>query len=799
MSDKTISVVLQNAYGSYSNRIVSVLNLIQRDTKSIHANGQPTQNYRILLKFAITHHKTTDSSFASTQNILSMPIWELFMEYARCRDAKVITSNDVYVEYKSSFPNTKYKFIRRIGNEPIMSRLISILNVRESQECISTIDVSYVEHQECDISKCTLTPTYIYRLRRTTLKLFAWDVSLCEYTYGTALDDTRLQFGPKDRIDVEALYVDNTTNLRENLFKLLAIISPDYDYTKLLFKTHSILPVSRQPPILITNRIMNQINPNDVAIYNTQTTDFITLYSYKNLWKRGDFCVMVDSKELLYEKSKPIDTALTKLDDIELAQTICVVNGDKYERVMTDDDAQPELRKLITTPIAIKVRPKENWNDIIKRTNGKFVVVTDSQLYYYNKDVVKSLLIMTDQMAMMKSAILWNKSSATASSNEDTKASSFHRPNNSEQNIDTLDDDVLFRKLSFRYNNRYYPLTSMHSKMSNVFRYVYQYIFEDVFTKNPHDAILHIFDSNAISSSELVRLCNTKVIITVGDIPSTEEYINDIYYSRPIITFYSTATIYKSIPKVEIVNDFDGNAFISQLIKCTSFIPNSLDIVYIENCFTMFNTIPKFNTIVASIPQLLNRRGKLFVAYINANTITHVCAKYENVLYEMFEPEECLTTVPTDEHATMSVQINKRTITSSFLESVYNVRKNCINVNTIVVSKSNIETTTFDKYEYNGEYIYSLDTYSPKIKEYVRHCLSTNKNAMGVITIQDLSYVAIDPAILNTIGNITYTITPYRTPIVSQYLSQAHDVWRLLNKENEPILSSLQMAIIELE
>ena len=759
MSDKTVNVVLQNAYGSYANRIMSVLNLIQRDTK---------QDYKLLLKFSLSHFTSTSS------------IWDVFMEYAKCRDNKVITSSDVYIEYKSAFPSSKYKFVRRIGNEPIATRLISILNVKESQECISSIDVSYVAHQELDLTKCSLVPTHIYRLRRTTLKILAWDVSLCEYTYGTTLDDKRLVNGPNDKTSVEALYVDNTINLRENMFKLLAIISPDYDYTKIVFKTHSISSPSTLSPMLITNRVMNQVPPHKAVIYNTSSTNFITLYSYRNLWRRGDYCVLAESKELLYEKPKPIDTSLMRLDNIKLLQAICVVNDTgTYECVMGDIVITQSLSEIITRPTPIPIRAKENWNDVIRRTNGKFVAVYGSQLYYYNKDIATNVLILSSPMAISKCATLW---------------SSIIQTNTQQTSSDTTSNDAeLFRKLTFKYNSKYYLLVSMHSEMSNVFKYVYQYIFEDVFVKNPHDIILHIFDGNAISSSELVKLCNAKTIIIVGDVPTTEEYINDIYYSRPIITFHSTSTIYKSLPKVEIANEFVGNSIVSQLIKNTSFIPNSLDMVYIENCFSEFNTIAKFNNIVASIPQLLNRRGKVFVVYLDINTIPDI--ESEELLYEMFEPNEYLNTIPTSKHNDKSVQINKSTITQAFLQRVYDVRKMC--PTTIVVSNSDIEHSAFTKYKYDDKYVYSLDAYTSKMKEYVQQCLRTKKNAFGIITAQDITYCAIDPLLLNTIGTVIYSITPYRTPIVSQYLSQANNVWKLLNKENEPILTSLQMAIVE--
>ena len=775
MDEKSITIILQNVFGSYANRILSGIHLIQKSMK---------ENYQLILKFSNNHSV----------------VWSKFLEENK---SDITKKSVIYSIYKPKFPSKKIKFVKT-SSQNTLTRTITILDIEEKEkESNASLSMAYVDVKE-DTPNISLELTSVHKIVSEHMILHGWDTSKCNYTYAQDIHDRRLINGPIDRTDVECVYVGNPKHTRENLFKLLALIDESYDYKNILLK-NSAMQLYRLPSIL-TNRIMNSFDIKDCKIYETPSTKFYNIISYENLWSPMDTVITQNGKEI-FTKNEKADS-MTKYYSTIIHQALCTFHDgvyfilDGHVPVEKDDFVQMKCLKGYA-----------EWKDLID-DHDMFAVIHDGKHYYYNKNIVIDYAV----NASFKSTCLWKFILPCMSQNYPCTMKIKYRDGKYYETeiVKEIPDkeEEAFNKLCATYSNTFTPLTK-DTKFSSIIRLTYQYISENIFSDKPHESIIHIFDTKSIGSVELVKFCKSEKLILVGKRPYVVEYFEKIVKDSDVGILHSNSVITDHIPQIEVINTCK-NDFIESLIKETSFINNSIDIIYLQNNFTHFNTFPKIVKLAQNASKILSKRGRVYVNFFNLTKINHMLVKTEatmpffnlkgvplediQLIDELFEPYIHTVRIGKLVYKDKNILIEKD-INNEELDEVYRIRRLMAESYTVIVSKRSVSNHGFfEEYRLGEVYLYVLypifenRSMESVVKSVVKEALEKREHVIKTISI-DVPYYAINPMLFSVFGECSSVVSPYKTQILSTLISQNPSYLYVINKENESVFGSLQLNI----
>ena len=775
MNDKYINIILQNLFGSYSNRILAGINLVQMST---------TENYQLNLKFSNNHSV----------------VWDKIQKYNTGKD--IINKKYSYVEYKTKFPSTRIKFIKE-KDQDILTRLITILDVRESQDSNASINISYVDTKKF----CTengLSEHSIYTINSEHIKLFGWDIICCKYTYGESLEDKRLLNGPVDRTVVECLYIGSPKSIKENLLKLLSVIDEKYDYKSVLLDINSINLFKM--PSIITNRIMNETKIEQCKIYEIDSTDFFNIITYENLWNPEDIVIVKDGKEI-YNYSKKSDIT-TKYYSTVITQALCTYSNNVYHivegSVPIDSPNFSDLKEI---------KKCDSWSDLIKRYN-MFIVKKSSDYYYFNNDIS----INYDVTRSYKNIPLWKFIFPSINQNyAHTVRINWKNGKccNVEVTKDTGDcESDMFDKLCTVYSGKYSKLENI-TKFSSIIKLMYQYISESIFTALPHNNFIHIFDFKNISSIELIKFCKIDELILVGKKPNVVEYFERLTKESNVGILFSSTLINDTAPQIEVVNPSNED-FISNLVKKTSFINNSVDILYLQNNFTRLNTFPKLVEFALNADKILCKRGHLCINFFNLNNLNKSIVKLSvqdvdykidgvsdselRVIDTLFAPTVITNRIGKILNENESIIINKN-ISEKDLIKVYDMRKDLQNVYTLIICDDEMMDDKYDVYKLENKYLYVLypnyknDELLKRVKDIVSKALTTKEDLIEMINVDGLEYYAINSLLLSVFGECERVVIPFKTQIINELVCQNSKYTFVADPAHENVLNSMQLSI----
>lgn len=774
MNDKYINIILQNLFGSYSNRILAGINLIQMST---------TENYQLSLKFSNNHSV----------------VWEKIKEYD---DKEHTFKLHYYTEYKTKFPSTRLKFIKE-NNQELLTRLITILDVRESQDSNASISIAYVDAKKfCPNNG--LCEHSIYKIDSEHVKLFGWDIANSKYTYGESTKDKRLLNGPIDRTVVECSYVGIPRLIKENLLKLLGLIDKKYDYKSILLDINSVNLF--KTPSILTNRFMNKISPRECTIYKTNSTDFYNIITYENLWNPEDVVIVKNGKEI-YNYSKKSDIT-TKYYSTVISQALCTYSDNTYYILEGDVPIDsPNFHKME------EIKHNTSWANLIK-SHHMFIVEKDSNYYYYNNDIS----INYDVTFPYKTIQLWKFIFPSINQNYNQiikinwKQGKYYDSEVTKESSDNESD--MFDKLCTVYSSKFSKLETI-TKFSSIIKLMYQYISESIFSYMPHNNFIHIFDFKNISSMELVKFCKINELILVGKKSNIVEYFERLTKENNVGMLFSTTLINDTIPQIEVVNPSEED-FINNLIKCTSFINNSIDVLYLQNNFTKLNTFSKLIEFALNSDKILCKRGHLCINFFNlANlnkdivnlkqqemdySIDGVSDLELNIIDVLFSPSIVTKRIGHVLQENESILID-RNVDEKELLKIYNIRKDLQDVYTVVISNNEIYDDSFERYKLENKYIYVLYPkykniiLSERIQCVVHEAFKNKKILMGTIDVDGLEYYAIDPLLLSVFGEYERVVIPFKTQIINELIAKNSRYTFVTDPVHENILNSMQLNI----
>ena len=780
MDEKSIIIVLRNIFGSYANRILSGINLVQKSMK---------ENYQMVLKFSKDHSV----------------IWSKFLDASK---SDIIDKSTIYTIYKPLFPTTKIKFTKT-SDQSTITRSINILSIEEKEkEAICSMAISYIDIKEYN-PEITLELVSIHKVMSKHIILHGWDISTCSYVYGKTLDDKRLINGPVDRTDVECVYVGNPKTIRENFLRLLALIDEKYDYKNILLQA-SMVNVSKKPTIL-TNRLMNTFDIHECKVFKSPSTKFVNIITYENLWLPMDVVITQDHKEI-YCKTFKADS-MTKFYTTVIHQAICAFKNDKY--YILDGSVPLEETSLFIQMEEMDTSSYDTWGDIIDEYD-LFSVIHNGNYYYFNKSIVINYAVNSSY----KSTSLWNFLLPTMEQNYPCtlqikcRDGKYYDTSVVEDPADT--EEIVFDKLCATYSNKYDKIIEP-TKFSSIVRLMYQYISENVFTKRPRDSIIHIFDTQSIGSVELVKFCKTNKLILVGKKQYVVEYFEKIVKDTDVGILYSSSIVNDQMPKIEVVNTCKQD-FAESLIKETSFINNTIDIIYLQNNFTTLNTFPKIIQFAQNILKILSKRGRLYVNFFNLTlmnrsklnittkppqfTLHDVPESDIKIINNLFEPNAYTRKLGKFLEYTKNLIIEKD-IDNIELEEIYNVRKKFEDNYTVIATKMDISMYGFyEKYKFGKIFLYVIfPRFENKliegiVKEVVDVVIKNHKDVIETFTNhENISYYAIDPILFSVFGDCTDSIFPYKTRVLGSLISQNPNYLFVVDAENENIFSNMQLNI----
>ena len=751
MDDRAASIVLQNIFGSYSNRMKSGMALMR---KSIH------ENYQMTMRFI--------------ENPTS--VWDSF-----CKNAKLDITNkvDTYCEYKPKFPTARIKFVKDI-TQSIITRMVTILDAKESVDSKCSVNISYVDCMKYVEDPMHLELASVYKIVSHSIIINSWRVSMCEYTYGDSETDTRLINGPIDKYIVECSYVGAPKLIYVNFLKLVGMLNSDYDYKLVLLKERGTTKLSL--PTVITNKFMNETPISKCIIYDVPNTNFQNIVFYENLWKPLDLAVVESGKEILY-KEPPNTNILTSKYEAIIYQAICVKDDNDYKVISENHICHFEKARVINNP--------KSWESVINN-HDMFVVSYDNVLYYYSK----TFNIQYSVVGVYKYLTLWSFTvpSYLRYYNRPIELQNKNGSWMLEKELTECSDDETetFNKMAIVYSDVFSPLPKI-SKLSPIIRLIYQYITETNIIGMPHDMVIHIFDENIISSSELIHMCKMDDLILIGKKPSVVNYFDFIIHSKTICSLYSNTLLSSQFPNIEVANNFDINS----LIRETSFVNNSVDILYLQNSFDNIDTLPKMIKFKEATNKILSKRGRLYIAFFNADVLNierNKNAFVDDLINCLFEPAHVYTK---QRRRTSNENIFiKRNVDAEELDEIYMRRKRFDNVFTVVYTPQKIETDDFHTYSLEDGYLYVM---YPKSLEYIDIYEKIIKSKQLPINSFELEpgikYYAISQCALELFGKCLLKVVPYKTRVLTNIISRTETFAHLLNSQYEKIFNSLQLNI----
>ena len=742
MDDRAASIVLQSIFGSYSNRIKSGINLIRKSTN---------ENHQIVIRFV------EDSN----------TVWNTFIQNTK---SDIIKKSDIYCEYKPKFPTTRIKFVKDI-TQAIITRMVTILDAKESEDSKCAISISYIEHKKNDDTLTNLELCNVYKIKSKILNMYSWTISLCEYTYGDSETDHRLLNGPIDKYDVECVYVGTPKLIYENFLRLIALLNPEYDYKSVLLAERRYTKLNM--PAIITNKFMNEAKISKCSIFDIPNTDFKNIVFYNNLWKPLDYVIVEGNKELMYiENSSNILTTNYKTI---IKQSICLKIGDEYKSIYDF----PTIKNI------------SSWSELIDNYST-FVIEYDNNLYYYSD----TLHIYYSPESDYKYVSLWN---FTLPSNikdynvpiELKNESGLWKVIPSVEHNDEENELEMFNKMSIAYSSKFSELPKT-TDLNPIIYLIYQYITETNIISNAHETVIHVFDSNVISSSELIRICEIDELILIGKKPSIVNYFDNIVHPKTICSLYSNTLLSNQFPNIEVANDLNINS----LIMKTSFVNNSIDIIYLQNSFSRLNTFPRIIKFKEASKKILSKRGKLFVVFFNIDSLkpSHEDYEVDDFINCMFEPKYSYNKIR-KQTPNESIVI-KYDVNENDLNTIYHQRI-VVNSFTVICSSNDINTNLFHKYRIKDKYVYVL--YPTDMIRYINEyesILSSNEIPIKQFYLDnEIKYYTLSPRVFNVFGKCNLSVIPYKTKTLTGIISKTEAYAHLLNSHNEKIFNSLQLNI----
>ena len=747
MDDKAISIVLQNIFGSHSNRIRYGLSLIQNSI---------TENYQFVMKFA-----TTPSS-----------IWRRLLLH---NASEIVDVSRTYCELRPKFPSTKIKFVKDTS-QSIITRSVSLIDIKESEDSKCTMNLSYVDYKKVSDS-VNLESLAVYKLRTQCVHIFSWKVARCEYTYGESENDLRLLNGPVDKYDVECTYVGTPSNILENFLRFIALVDTDYSYQRVLLKQRGIVPL--QLPSIITNKFMNHVAVEKCTIMDIPSTDFKSVNVYESIWKPNDVLISEVDNEIYYKAPYTKAILVSKYATI-IRQTMCVKCADGYFIVFGDDVNNDNFKmiKPIDTPTS--------WNDVIAN-HENFLVIYGDLMYYYS-NTLDIVYLPTKHYSYLN---LWKFVLPSTVQNYSNplklryEGDKWIINDEIENTTDDTNENEAFNKMSIAYCHRFFT-SPKESLLTSIIKLSYQYITETIMINNPHEYVIHVFDPQIIDSTELIKICNMNNLILVGKKSSILNYFNAIVDNKSVRALYSNTSMHETIPNVEVVSTCNINTLLHE----TSFINNSIDVLYLQNSFGSINTLPKLIRFQRDVSKILSKRGKLYLTFFNMNTLgVHNDELFMTV---MFEPEYITKRITKKSMSQGGNIVIEADINSDDLTKVYQLRSSLTDYFTVVRSKH------FHEYNVNGHYLYVMypSYYTQKVMAVYDEVIPHGTSPIVPFNLtDDLKYYAIDPRVLRIFGESTYTTIPYKTQVITNIISRTENYAYVLNANNEKVFNSLQINV----
>ena len=775
MDDKAISIVLQNIFGSHANRIRYGLSLIQNSTN---------ENYQFIMKFVET----------------PSVIWKRLLQY---NTAEILDVSRNYCELRPKFPSTKIKFVKGTS-QAILTRSISLIDVKESEDSKCAMNLAYVDYKKM-AAPMNLETVDTYKLRTQYVHLFSWKVARCEYTYGEAENDSRLLNGPVDKYDVECTYVGTPVSILENFLKLVSLIDINYSYQHILLIQKGI--VSLRLPSIITNKFMNEVPVEKCIIMDIPSTDFKNVNVYENLWKPNDISISELNHEIYYKAPYVKDVLVSKYATI-VRQTMCVKSGEEYDIVYGEpiDVANFKMIEPIEKPAS--------WDDIMSN-HVRFLAIYGSNMYYYSDtlDITYSptkhytylnlwrftLPLSTfdhnDTLRLRHDGGKWVM--AKDVSNKDVSDKDVSNKDVSDNYIMAdVSESETFNKMSIAYCHKFFTVPK-ESRITSIIKLLYQYIVETIITNNPHEYVIHAFDPQVIDSTEMIRICNMNNLIIIGKKPSVLNYFNAIVDNKSVRALYSNTSMNDGIPNVEVVSSCNVN----MLLHETSFINNSIDVLYLQNSFGAINTLPRLIKFQKDTSKILSKRGKLYITFFNMNTLG--IHNEELFLTTLFEPEYIIRRIVKKSLMQNGNVLIEKDIDAKSLLKVHELRTPFSDYFTVVQSKTkaNVKTEVSEnifEYAVGAHYLYVMypSYYTQKeISIYDELIKERKAPIVPFHLLDDLKYYAIDPTILRIFGDSSYTSIPYKTQVITSIISRTENYTYVLNMNNEKVFNSLQINV----
>ena len=715
-------------------------------------------------------------------------LWKHILEELKPETITSKTSMFYAPHQYATIENTIFRFVPDVN---ILYKSYDFLNVKSSKNGSKiNVSLSYIEEEQLskkNLQKLLKTNYDIYTHTAEEILFGNWVISKASYypTQENVKTETELRL---DRNIVECQYIGIPENIEMELFDLLALLYPTSNYYGTLLSLYKFdIPQTK----ILSNSILNMISPSDCKLVLTTNVEPIQLYILRNVWKNGDIYVVNKNGNIVYshfDKSS-IQYSFTKniKYDVQTKAILCVGKSIIYG----DDDCNYFEKATVTTIV------EPDWNSVFEKyPSGIIVTIVSGSLLYlsYSNHIPIYIDVLDTRNEYTFHHTLFDFYLRNTKPIE-AKCTCIVRNGDCWTQTESSSSDTptdLFYKFALQYQPKYIKQVTRNN-LDQIFKILYQYTNEKILYHTKGETGIVFFDSYTIDAREFISLTSFQRLILVNDKSNIVQYLECIQTrSMETITLLNPGLIIRStIPKIEVVDNFNVDKMIPTLIKNTSFIINSIDTIYIQNEFKYFDTISKLIILKNTIPLIKSRRGHLYISFINIDDIPlqpKISSIIENLMFITNPTNVSLNhkTSKLKKPESLLLRLTDKEYTSDCIQMILKQRELISTVASAIVVKTNSDRLVFDETfwsvcQYNDKIAFlhlPNDALPPIIKAFVINQFVNGKLVWS--NNKELCITTISAALLNMIfgydtdGNFEPELsqTPYTTMFINQYIGK---------------------------
>ena len=537
--------------------------------------------------------------------------------------------------------------------------------------------------------------------------------------------------------------------------------------------------------------MLNTISPSNCRLFLTSDVEPVLLYVLRNVWKNGDAYVVSTNGDVVYSHTEklsgPYGFAKNIKYDVQVKPVLCagksIIYGD-------EDCSYFEKSAIITLDDA-------DWNSIFEKySSGIIATLVDGSLLYLSYsdhmpiriDVLESRNERTFRHTLFDFYLKNIKPI-------DSECVCLVKNEDSWQQSTSLSCDApmdLFYKFALQYQPKYTKHVT-RNKLNPVFKILHQYMTEKILYHTKSDTGILFFDSYTIDSREFVFLTSFQTLILINDKSSIVNYLEDIQ-TRGVdcVDLLNPGLDARNVvPNIEVIDNFDVSNMIATLVESTSFIENSIDMVYIQGEFKYLNTISKLTAFKDTLSLIKSRKGHLYVSFINIDGLMirpKISSIVENLMF-IINPVNVSMNCKTPKikkAESLLLRLTDREYANEEIQTILKYRESVLNVASAVVVKIDFDSVAYDdvfwvacRYDDKVAFLHLPENmFPPYIQTFVKNQFANGKLIWN--NNKDLCITAISASLLNMIfGEKTHDTfepelsqTPYTTSFITQYIGK---------------------------